>query len=246
VVFVLIIFFEEFKMDQKLKSVGSLKPSYLVAALILIVTSISTAQASLITYNVTGIFYEPQTQPLDTTFNGQFDWDGTTVSNLHGTMNSSMYATDNENPINGLSYPLMNLDYQLAQSVDGNIVTATVFKENTIDVFTGGGYETTVYDAYRYGVFDGLSANDNAYFTLVFDKTTMEGVVDGIVYADCTPGGMMGPTCMTGHNIYPYGTMAAYPSSLTISAVPVPAAVWLFGSALLGMIGVSRKRTLSV
>jgi len=32
------------------------------------------------------------------------------------------------------------------------------------------------------------------------------------------------------------------PSSVTLSAVPVPAAVWLFASALLGLTGISRQR----
>ncbi|MCW9024363.1 MAG: VPLPA-CTERM sorting domain-containing protein [Gammaproteobacteria bacterium] len=29
---------------------------------------------------------------------------------------------------------------------------------------------------------------------------------------------------------------------MTTSAVPVPAAVWLFGSGLLGLVGVARRR----
>ena len=219
------------------------------------------AQASVVTYNVTGVLYEPQTQPLDTIFNGSFDWDGTNVTNLHGTMNSSMYAVDNENPIPHVSYPLMHLDYQLAQSTDGNIVTASTFLKNTTDVFYGGGYAKGDYVGLGYNDFfhgtgvDSYAKNDNAYFTFSFDKTTMTGIVDSVVYGDCTAGGMMGQVCMTGHspvasNSYGEaigaGTMSAYPSSISISAVPVPAAVWLFGSALLGMLGVSRKRTLSV
>jgi len=233
----------------------------LTASMLTIVT-VPVTQASSVTYNVEGAFYEPQTQGLggDTVFKGTFNWDGSVVSNLHGTMNSSMYITDNINPDYNQTFPLMNLNYQLAESIDGDIVTATVFLENTTEVFSGtfgGGYEAGGILRYGHGsVFglqpDGNTPNDNAYFTFSFDKTTMVGILEEMVYADCTAGGMMHESCMTGHSIAKVGysgTMSAVPSSINISqvsAVPVPAAVWLFGSAFLGMIGVTRKRTLSV
>ena len=204
--------------------------------------SVPVAQATGVTYSITGTLYEPMTQPHNTVFNGSFNWDGSAVLNLHGTMNSTMYITDDVNPIPGVSFPLMRLDHQLAQNVDGNIVTTSVFLENTTDVFYSGGYKTG--DMFRYGSSNfGPNENvpnENAYFSFSFDKSTMAGVVDSLVYADCTPGGMMGEFCMTGHNLG--GTMSGRPLSLEISAVPVPAAVWLFGTALAGMIGVSRKR----
>ncbi len=56
---------------------------------------------------------------------------------------------------------------------------------------------------------------------------------------------MTGDTCMTGHSVELVGyagTMGAIPVSLNISAVPVPAAVWLFGSGLLGLVGVARRK----
>lgn len=240
-------------MDQTMKSLSKKIAAFLIIVPLIMMANIQTVLASVITYNVTGVFYEPQTQPLDTIFNGSFDWDGSVVSNIQGTMNSSMYATDNINPTPGLSYPLMNLSYQLTQSTVGNIVTATVFKENTTNVFSGlfgGGFEAG--GGLRYGnspafgqPADGNMPNYNAYFTLAFDKTSMEGVIDSMVYADCTEGGMMGQICMTAHSVAKVGyagTMGGIPSSLTISAVPVPAAVWLFGSALLGLAGISRKR----
>jgi hypothetical protein len=56
---------------------------------------------------------------------------------------------------------------------------------------------------------------------------------------------MTGGMCMTGHAAG--GTMAATPASLTISEaspVPVPAAAWLFGSGLIGLVGVARRKKL--
>ncbi len=41
-------------------------------------------------------------------------------------------------------------------------------------------------------------------------------------------------------------TLIASIQEVQTSAVPVPAAVWLFGSALMGLVGVSRRKTTSV
>ena len=194
------------------------------------------AQAAL--YNVTGIFDEPSATAGHTTFIGTFDWDGTTLSGLQGTMNASMY----------LDVPDYILTNQLAFSYDavtGDVV-ASVFKENSTDVFYEGGYTTGgVYKLGAFGEADGFTPNENVYFTLAFNAFTMVENVNGMVYGDCAPTGLMAPmmtgdTCMTGHS--DGGTMGATPLSLDISAVPVPAAIWLFGSGLLGLVGVARRK----
>jgi hypothetical protein len=123
-----------------------------IGILFVLTVAVSPAvQASVTTYDVNAVFFEPAAA-YHTYFDGSFDWDGETVSNLHGTMNSSMYPTDDINPNPPQSYPLMHLNYQLAQAVDGDIVTASVFLENTTNVFTGGGYPTTVDNAFYYEI----------------------------------------------------------------------------------------------
>jgi len=206
------------------------------------------AQAAL--YDVTGVFIEPNTLTGNTTFIGTFDWDGTTLSGLQGTMNATMYPNDNMGAV-----PDYILTNQLAFSYDAGTgdVVASVFKENSTDVFFGGGYATG--DTMKLGAMggaDGFAPKKNVYFTLAFNANTMTGIVDQMVYGDCAPTGLMGPMmtgnmCMTGHSatIPGYlGTMDGEPLSLTItpSAVPVPAAVWLFGSGLLGLVGVARRK----
>ncbi len=214
-----------------------------------LLASIQMAQAAL--YNVTGIFDEPQTMIGTTTFTGTFDWDAVTntLSGLQGTMNATMYP----NTMTG-AVPDYNLTNQLAFSYDdatGDVV-ATVFKENSTDMFFGGGYTTG--DTIKLGASllggDGFTSNENVYFTLAFNANTMLGNVDQMIYGDCAPTGLMGPmmtgnTCMTGHSVALVGfagSMGGTPVSLNISAVPVPAAVWLFGSGLVGLIGIARHR----
>lgn len=226
-----------------------------LVAPILMIASASMAQAAVVGYDVIAVFDEPQTMTGHTTFTGSFNWDATTetVTGLVGTMNETMYP----NMMAGV-LPDLSLGFQLATSVVGNIVTASVFKENTTDVFFGGGYTTG--STMKYGATMGMGSNmfgntpnENAYFTLVFDKTTMMGAVDDIVYGDCAPGGLMGPMmtgdmCMTGHSVAnagALGTMDGSPLSVNISqvsTVPLPAAVWLFGGALMGLIGVNRRK----
>jgi hypothetical protein len=213
------------------------------------------AQAAL--YDVTGVFYEPVATAGHTTFTGTFDWDATTntLSGLQGTMNASM--TPNMAYMTEQFYTLTN---QLAFSYDATTgdVVATVFKENSTDVFFGGGYTTG--DTMKLGADfdgdgigdDGFTPNENVYFTLAFNANSMDNIdqmyIDQMVYGDCAPPGLMpmvtGNMCMTGHSLPDGGTMGATPLSLTItpSAVPVPAAVWLFGSGLLGLVGVARRK----
>ncbi len=221
-----------------------LKKLAIAAGTLSLLSSMQMAQAAL--YNVTGIFDEPQTQTGNTTFTGTFDWDAATntISGLQGTMNAAMYPNANMGAV-----PDYNLSYQLASSYDavtGDVV-ASVFSVNSTDVFFGGGYNTG--DTMKLGALngaDGFTPNLNSYFTLAFNANTMMGNVDQMVYGDCAPTGLMGPMmtgnmCMTGH--LGGGTMGGVPLSLSItpSPVPVPAAVWLFGSGLMGLIGVARR-----
>jgi hypothetical protein len=52
--------------------------------------------------------------------------------------------------------------------------------------------------------------------------------LDVLAYADCTSGGMMGATCMTGTTVAGYGTvgtMSGYPAKQVVSLRGTPAAI---------------------
>jgi hypothetical protein len=262
--------------------------SKLVAAMVL-AASASMAQAS--TYTVDAIFFEDATNGVNTEFHGTFDWNGSTVSNFMGTMNESMrgfwtdaaghdytnyggfttwsgttIATGNgqKNNLVANGTFMLTLDQNLIQSDTGSLVTASIFKENTSNVFAGGGYATPndpTGAAYNKYIDPSTSkGNENAFFTLVFehdalgnitslgfkDTTGNPTLVNQMIYGDCTVGSLMmaGSGCMAGE---PSGTsmMAGIPLSLEINqvaAVPLPGAVWLFGGALLSLVGANRRK----
>ncbi|NJD08855.1 MAG: VPLPA-CTERM sorting domain-containing protein [Methylococcaceae bacterium] len=220
-----------------------MKAKVILATSLLAFASMPIAHASQVTYDVTAIFDEPQLGVgHDTEFTGSFTWDTVahSISGLTGWMNSSMSVLQ--------SAPNLHLTNQLTPSSSDGAggVKATTFLLPTTDVFMGGGYTTG-------GMM--TMGNQNAYFTLDVNPLDPTNVlasnVNALVYGDCTSLGLMGATmCMTGHSLGSGGTMGAKPLSLTITQqapVPVPAAIWLLGSALAGagLVGRRQKSSLS-
>ncbi|MCK9607318.1 MAG: hypothetical protein M0R33_12825 [Methylomonas sp.] len=187
-----------------------------------------------------------------------FGWNGTAFDSngsSAGGMNGAAYSTNVYAKPGGYALndaPLLNLTHQLVSSTSGNLVTVTSFLQNSTDVVTGGGYDVTV-TPMAYGTMgDGNIRNYNAFFTLVFDSTNLtdtSATADQIVYGDMTALGLMGPMLTGSMGMTAFsggGSMGGAPLSLSISEVapvPVPAAGWLFGSALLSLLGASRRKS---
>ena len=232
-----------------------------LAASLLLLGSASMAQATVTTYNVAADFNEPQAANL-TLFTGSFDWDdvSNTMSNFMGMMNSSMSVS--------IATPNLTLDQNFLAEDSGTLNNApgmtsySIFAVNSSDVFSSGagtglGNHTTG-NGIAYGnpgsMMVGANgspsvANENAYFQLTFDAATgpMSALADNMVYGDCSTLGLMmqGNACMGGE-INGVTMMAGTPLSLSIeaavSAVPVPAAAWLFGGALMSLFGANRRK----
>jgi hypothetical protein len=186
-----------------------------------------------------------------------WSWNGTAFGNKKGGTAGSQYLGD----VYAKSYstgdaPLLNLTNQLSSSTNGNLVTVTTFLKNSTDVVDGGGYNVNTSNGgssyalgYNGGVNpDNAARNNNAFFTLVLDTSNLTDTTatkSGIAYGDMTALAMMAPMLtgwvgMTG--IQGGGSMGGLPLSLSITAVPLPAAAWLFGSALISMFGASRRK----
>jgi len=179
-------------------------------------------------YSVVETFHEPMTQPNDSIFTGTFTFDSTSkvVSNLKGTLTESM-TKNGTPPAYGPPMTTVALANQLSSApttlggVDGLLVTTFALQTtNTFDPsgFAPGGTE-------YYGLATGApnpkaGGVGNAY-AMIFVNTTdptialVQAQIDKLAYADCTAGGMMMNTCMTGTSMMGYGKMG------TMMGVPV-------------------------
>ncbi len=232
-----------------------------LAASLLLLGGASMAQAAVTTYNVTADFNEPQAANM-TLFTGSFDWDNVanTMSNFMGTMNSSMAVST--------ATPNLTLDQNFKVDASASLNNAagmqsySIFAVNSDYVYSNGAGNTTgnyiTGNGMAYGnpgsmmmgiTADGNTANHNAYFQLTFDATAgpLSALATNMVYGDCSTLGlmMMGNVCMGGEK-NGVTMMGGTPNSLLIqaavSAVPVPAAAWLFGGALMSLFGANRRK----
>lgn len=212
------------------------------------------AQAHEVMYNVTQVYFEPMTQPKNTIFTGSFFYNEhtQTVSGLRGFLTQSMTGTGTgSDPYYDMAQ--IELTHQLSAILDpvlGGLLVTTFLNDNTNTFSTMGGG-----DGWSPGSGFGLhyafpGANPgNAYariFVNIADPTASltQAQLDKLAYADCTPEGMMGATCMTGTTVAGYGaigSMDGYPMSQTIAAVPEPETYALFLAGL-GLLGVAARK----
>ena len=224
-----------------------------IAIAALAMTTAASVQAAAQTYNVTTIFFEPETQPKDTVFQGTFDYDaGThTVSNLQGLLSESMTGAD------AASMSWITLGHQLVSWYDASLggTFAAAFSKNVTATFLGGTW-TPADGVDAGGVFDGgpakknyVNSTQNSYALIFVPDNPLQllnqAQIDRLAYADCAPGGMMGAVCMSGTSAFygGVGTMGGFPVSRSITAAVPEPSTWVL--ALTGMalaVVVSRRR----
>ncbi len=224
----------------------------LMAGALLAAMGAATAQVQ--TYEVTTVFYEPDTQPKNTQFVGRFDYDlqTRTLRNLSGVLSESMTGAD------ASSMRWLTLSHPLLSWYDANLggTFAAVFKNSDSLTFwtgTGGDGWSPAAGIAVGGVHAGFpraaSNPGNAYALIFVPNDPLAALtaaqISRLAYADCAPGGMMGAVCMTGTTVAAYGavgTMNGYPLAQTITAaVPEPATTALMVAGI-GLVGLAVRR----
>jgi len=182
-------------------------------------------------YSVVQTFREPMTQPNDSIFTGTFTFDTTAkvVSNLQGSLTESMTKNGG---VFGPPMTTVTLANQLSSApatlggVDGLLVTT--FFLTTVNTFDPSGFAPggSTYYGFAAGAPNPKVGGVGNAYAMIFVNTAdptaavAQAQLDKMAYADCTAGGMMMTSCMTGTTVAGYGTvgtMKGYPFSQVIA-----------------------------
>jgi hypothetical protein len=194
-------------------------------------TGSASAEVDVVTtYQVVATFHEPDTQPTDSIFVGSFALDSSTgeVSGLRGRLSESMTGGSTPYPHDSMTW--LSLDHQLSAvpvtlGGEDGLLVATFLLDTTDTLSSNPTFAGT--DGWAPGSGMGLYFGypgpnpGNAYARIFVDPVDplaalSQAQINKLAYADCTPGGMMGASCMTGTTVAGYGTlgtMSGYPVS---------------------------------
>jgi len=188
---------------------------------------------------------------------GNNDGQGIVINDTGSRVTATIFKNNDMLMNNGAM--VMDANGNHMHTADTDVYYGNTGTDGALSGFRKYGFEGTPATLFQAAVpADGNTANENAFFTLVFDYdangitslgvntlASNAGLVNDMIYGDCTLGSLMQNTCMAGE-ITGSSAMAGTALSLAISevsAVPVPAAAWLFGGALMSLFGANRRKS---
>lgn len=182
----------------------------------------STVVEVISKFQVEAVHFEPDCQPNNSIFLGEYILNSSTrtVSRLRGKLSESMTGGLLAYPSDTMIW--LPLEYQLSSipvtlgGTSGLLVTSFLLNHtNTLSNNPGLGGTDGWEPGTGRGLYYGYPAKNlgNAYARIFVNtvdplaQTTDEQLAK-LAYADCTEGGMMGATCMTGTSVAGYGTIS--------------------------------------
>ncbi|MFO1476425.1 MAG: PEP-CTERM sorting domain-containing protein [Verrucomicrobiota bacterium] len=238
-----------------------------MACALLPVIGASQSHAEIGTYNITETFFEPDTQPRNSIFNGSFTYDtaSKTISGLNGLLSESMTDTDGS-PIDANHMVWIPLNNQLVSWYDSSLggTFAAVFKNTNTKTFynpggvgphavaaDGGDFWSPEVGVAGGGVYFGFptKANNpgNAYALIFVPDSPLDALtqtqIDKLAYADCVPtapGGMLKGGGMMGAVGMTGTSVAGYGAVGTMNGYPVSQVITAVPEpASLGLLSIS-------
>lgn len=130
-------------------------------------------------------------------------------------------------------------------------ITYDLFDNSATD-FTTGGLSLAIFDVVTFEKVadDGWVAANNAGDSIIlgdtnqFQLTASRNADPATEVLTANPVAESGAALVTFYSDTAFADLLVVDATPTTSAVPVPAAVWLFGSGLVGLIGLSRRRNM--
>ncbi len=197
-------------------------------------------------------------------FGGECFWNGFSYSNTTDTTtpgftdpnNSNQYSAITGSGVNGsanygVSFPgssgTSRVDFSGATTVSGAYFTNTTYAFISMRDGDGFAKQFEADDFFTLTV-NGLDSADSIVGSLDVSLANGESLLDSWLWTDLSSLGSVYALefSLTSSDVGMFGMNTpayfAVDDLTTVSAVPVPAAVWLFGSGLLGLIGMARRR----
>lgn len=210
----------------------------LAALAILTVSTNGLAQAEVITFKFAGLLDTfsngplAQSLPMNTPVTGSYSFESTAPDRLSHDLYYGEYA------LRSFSLELLGNQYRMSSTSQGSIL---IHSFHTGDVDLGNGFNS----AYFVGVYSLVSDAVNNYGPISFNSSiTYHSSNDSLLLMPPGLGGghysrfAMNFRDTTTSEDYVFGQL----TSLTLAPVPLPGALLLFGSSLLGLSGLGLYR----
>lgn len=193
-----------------------------------------TGNSNVFTGSVDGVGFTLTSTGGNIKFDGDYGYDGSSTTGCQSGGGQLECNTAGDGRRSGDGVGIDNDEITMGQTLSLSFDTAVrITRLEFLDLYVGGGVEqaTVSIDGTLIDTVDATgSSGDGGYA-----KLDLGGLILGL-------GQNIELTAALGEDFWDDRTNDYAFAAVTVSAVPVPAAFWLFGTALIGFVGMSRRR----